>query len=569
MLPAAVYTPAQVAGRSVHHVPPGLHLGSAAVLIFVALMVGGLLLSAAIRVRHGRWLVAVLAVAVAAGLGVAGWRAAAGGLGHGRAAWIAGAVAAAGLLLIGARVLAGRVIHGRRARWLTFQRRLRWHLPPGPGWASGWALWRYHGLPAARRVARHARPSLSWLGLRMPGSWREYAAFDGWAPGWLRRHRVYSPLESVRLTIAAPQEGKSAAAAGTILDAPGPVVATSIRGDLLAATAGLRARRGQVHIWNPEGVGEAGSTLSWNPVDGCQDMTVALRRADYMVEAVTAGGLADEDYWRTQARLVLAAYLHAAALAGGDLRDVYRWVLELDPAPVRILSGHPGAAPRALSQAIQYREMPSRTRSGISTTINGTLRFMQHPAVMASLAPAPGEGFDFEAFLAGPNTLYLVASDAVSPVSPLFTAILAELTTVARQLGAARSPGRLDPPLSLVLDEVANIAPVPAAQWATWAAGSGIWMHLYAQAWAKLGERWGEHGAAVLWQAAKAKIIYTATSEPELCQMVEDLCGTVRVRGPDDWRYTRTGRPGAGRPTRTCWCCRRPSCASSPPVTPW
>ena len=113
---------------------------------------------------------------------------------------------------------------------------------------------------------------------------------------------MYSTLEQLRLVIAAPQQGKSAAAAGMILDAPGPVVATSIRGDLIAATAGLRSRLGQVHVWNPEAAGQYGSSMKWNPAAGWQDMVTAVRRAGYMVEATTSRGLATRASGATRRR---------------------------------------------------------------------------------------------------------------------------------------------------------------------------------------------------------------------------------------------------------------------------
>ena len=580
-LPAWPALVQSVAAHGTGHPAAGGWLGVVLIGIAVAVLIAGGLGGVLHRTVGGRrWVVLVL-------VGIAVLPLLAGGAVYvldqarhsagSRAGLLLLTVAVLLLVFAGGRAALARARYGRRRpRLLTLRRRLRWRLHPGPGFASSWALWRSLGLPAARQVARHARPSLSWLSRRLPGGWREYAAFNGWAHTGLRRHRVYSGVESMRLTIAAPQEGKSADAAGTILDAPGPVVATSIRGDLIAATAGLRSRHGWLSIWNPEGTGDYASTTGWNPVEGCGDMVTAVRRAGYMVEASTSRGLSDESFWRDQASLVLASMLHAAALAGGDLRHVHRWVLEDNAEPLRILSAHPGAAAQARSQAAQYRDLPSRTRAGVSATINNTLRFMQHPGIVASLLPAAGEGFDFRRFLSGRNTLYLVAADAdTSPVSPLFVALCAEVTWHARQLGSVRRPSRpprgrvlgsatlagvadrlfpartvsrLDPPLSMVLDEVANIAPVPAAAWATWAAGSGVWLHLYAQAWAQLAERWGDHGAAVIWQACKTKIVYTATSEPELCQMVQDLCGEVQVRGPDDWRPTRTGK-ARRRPT--------------------
>jgi type IV secretion system protein VirD4 len=160
------------------------------------------------------------------------------------------------------------------------------------------------------------------------------------------------------------------------------------------------------------------------------------------------------------------------------------------------------------------------------------LKFLQLPAcAQAVTVPGGGPGFDFAAFVTSRDTLYLVAADAAtSPVTPLFAAIIAELAHAARHAGTASPAGRLDPPLTAVLDEVASIAPVPVAEWASWAAGSGLRLSLIAQSYAQLKKRWGEDGAAVIWQCCKTKVIYGATSEDELCAMTERACGTVRVR---------------------------------------
>jgi len=347
------------------------------------------------------------------------------------------------------------------------------------------------------------------------------------------RRRVYAHLESLILMIAAPQEGKSQAAAGQVIDAPGPAVATSIREDLIRATAALRAGRGRVHIWNPEHAGAYGSTFSWDLVPGCQDIAVAaVRRAGPMVEAVTARGLDSEAFWNDQASMVLAALLHAAALAGGDIWHVHAWAGGEDDTPLRILAAHPGASRAARDHMGLYLSLSDKTRQGIATTLARVLKFLQLPACAQAVITADGRpGFDFAGFVTSRDTLYLVAADAAtSPVTPLFAAIIAELAHAARQAGGASAAGRLDPPLTAVLDEVANIAPVPVAQWASWAAGSGLRLSLIAQSYAQLKQRWGEEGAAVIWQCCKTKVIYGATSEDELCAMVERACGTVRLR---------------------------------------
>jgi type IV secretory pathway TraG/TraD family ATPase VirD4 len=462
----------------------------------------------------------VMAAPGAAGLGIAG------SVPHLGAVVALGGVGSA---IAGTVVAIRRAGGARRRGWLSLWIRLKLHIHPGPGFATRWDLWRRYGKPAARKVARHGRPSLTWSQLQF-GRWQEYATYHGRAQGWIHRWRVYSTFEDITLVISAPQEGKSARAAGDILDAPGPVVATSIRGDLIAATAGLRARLGVLHIFNPEGVGAYGSTFAWNIVAGCEDPRTAIRRAGHMVEALTNRGLSDADFWTDQASLILSAYLHAAGLIGANIRTVYAWIMEKSEEPVGILTGHPQAAENAALQVNSYLEMPERTRSGVITTLNRVMKFMTDPAIVDMLCPPVGEGFDFDSFLTSKDTLYLVAADtANSPVSPLFVAFLAELTHHARLHPSRTGAKRLDPPLTLILDEVANIAPVPVANWATWAAGSGIRMNLYVQAWARVEERWGKEGAATLWQSAKTKVIFTAGSEDALCELVSTMCGKVRV----------------------------------------
>ena len=63
--------------------------------------------------------------------------------------------------------------------------------------------------------------------------------------------------------MAAPRTGKSGMVADRLLDHPGPVLATSTRADLYELTAGARALRGPVHVFNPQGVGAVPSTLRW------------------------------------------------------------------------------------------------------------------------------------------------------------------------------------------------------------------------------------------------------------------------------------------------------------------
>jgi type IV secretion system protein VirD4 len=437
-------------------------------------------------------------------------------------------LAAGGVFVLILLIVAASRPRGAEA-W-PLAKRVRMRRWPGPGFDRGWRLRRQHGLATVRRTATRTRPSLTRWQVRL-GPWQQYATFNGWAHGRFWPMRVYSAFDQLLLVIAPPQwGGKSAAAAGRIIDAPGPVVSTSIRGDLIKATAGLRRQHGQLHVYNPEGVGDVGSTFRWDPVDGCQDMMTAARRASSMMSTTSSKGLEEGTFWQDLATDLLTVLMHAAALAGGTLRDVYRWAKEDTEEAVSIVLRHPHAADTAAAHLRDYMKKADRTKSGISTTVQNALRFMLVPEIAAAACPGPGQGLDFEQFLDSRDTLYLVAADAAhSPIPPLFTCLIDELVYQARIIGG-RYGGRCDPPLTLELDEVANIAPVPLPSWATWAAGSGIRIHAYSQSFAQLAARWGQNDAETIWQACGIKIVTSGTTEEALCHKVEDACGQVKVR---------------------------------------
>jgi hypothetical protein len=53
------------------------------------------------------------------------------------------------------------------------------------------------------------------------------------------------------------------------------VLAITTKHDLFELTSGIRARRGPVHVFNPQGAGNVASTVRWNPLEGCQDPATA------------------------------------------------------------------------------------------------------------------------------------------------------------------------------------------------------------------------------------------------------------------------------------------------------
>jgi len=124
---------------------------------------------------------------------------------------------------------------------------------------------------------------------------------------------VYSPIEDVTLRVGGPRTGKSGEIADHIADAPGAVIATSTRLDLLETVGPLRSQQGPVGIFNPSGLGGFASTVHFDLVVGCHHSSTAYAPAEDMLGTVSRGD-SEGEYWVGQARRVLSGLLHAAAL---------------------------------------------------------------------------------------------------------------------------------------------------------------------------------------------------------------------------------------------------------------
>jgi type IV secretory pathway TraG/TraD family ATPase VirD4 len=425
--------------------------------------------------------------------------------------------------------LPARYLPSNRARYLRLRLHLRLH--PGKGFATIFSLWLHWGRLAALRRSRRIRGSLP-LWQRFLNS-RAYSVFLGRAH---YRHGLRVPLEEHLLLMAPPRTFKTAFLADVILTYPGPVIATTTKADVFALTAAARARRGLVHVFNPQGIGGVPPTFRWSPVAGCEDPATAIRRADAFAFAVSQKGVEDGTFWSAKASDYLRGYFHAAALMDADLRTVAAWVSGADPqVPEQVL-----AAAGAHQWAVTLAELRGEAHKTIATVrmvMTRALSFMADPALATSVLPGPGGGFDIAEFLRDTGTLYLIAEavNAEAPVAPLFAAMASEIHYVAAQTGQASKSGRLDPPLLMGLDEVTQICPVPLPFWLADSGGKGIQVVAVAHGEAQLVERWGEHGRQVILDTCSVKVFLPGITDTTTLEAASKLCGQAswRVRGQD------------------------------------
>jgi type IV secretion system protein VirD4 len=385
-----------------------------------------------------------------------------------------------------------------------------------------------------------------------PSAQHPEASDLGYRLGLVRGRELWCSVEDSALLVGPPRMGKGLhVVIPWVLDAPGPVVATSTRPDTLAVTMEARIERGRVAIFDPQRLAGLPGGLRWSPVRGCETPRTALVRARGLAAGAGFGRtVSDSDFWAGQTETALRCLLHAAALDGRRAVDLYRW--SLNPAlaedAVTILNRHPDSATGwadALEAAVHS---DPRTRDSVWLGVRQSLAALADPDVLAAVDPAPGDEFDPATFLRDSGTLYLLASAVTSgSCAPLVAAFVEDITETARVV-AARSPGaRLDPPLLLALDEIANLTPLPSLpQLMAEGGGSGITTLAVLQSLAQARNRWGEHAADAIWDAATVKLVLGGLAK------YRDLDDVARLLGEiDELTETRSRGHAGDRSTST------------------
>jgi hypothetical protein len=412
--------------------------------------------------------------------------------------------------------------------------RLLLRLHPGRGFASALECWWRWGRLAAFRGSKRIRPSLSfWHRLARPA---EHSVCVGRAH--YRLQLRVPAQESITIT-APPRAGKTGLLADLVLHFCGPVVATSVKNDIYELTSGIRADRGPVAVFNPQRVSDLPSTFAWSPVAGCRDPEVAARRAEAFTGAISVKGTEQEDFWAQQASEFFRAALMAADLVGGDMRLVGRWLMGSAEDAESILE-RAGQDQWATSLA-QLRSPAERTISTIRLLHNKALSFLGNPALAASVLPDKQNAFHIGDFLAACGTLYLIAEAQTeeAPVAPLMACFLNEVHYTAKLAGSRMPGGRLDPPLMMALDEIANIAPIAIPNFMADAGGRGIQMAIVSHGLGQLRERWGEHGAQTISDTAGCKIFLPGITDTALLKAASELCGQTSFRQKGQKHLTR------------------------------
>ncbi len=358
----------------------------------------------------------------------------------------------------------------------------------------------------------------------------------------------WASVEDSMLLLGPPRSGKGTnVVIPMILDAPGSLVTTSTRPDNLAVTFDARKKRGPVAIFDPQGLGRSASlpsTMKWSLTRGCVDPQNAIVRAEALVGETLKSGVENGSFWRQQALAVTRALLQAGALDNRPPSDLYRWSHFAGAAKeaVTILSTNDGSTPGWGSALDAIISADQRTRDSVWAMVANTFAPLSDPSVLASVSPGENESFDPHTFLKENGTLFLLGSaSGASSTSTLVAALIEDVINAARHEAAKCIGQRLDPPLSLVLDEAASY-PLPSLpSLMSEGGGSGIMTLAVLQSLSQARDRWGIEAAGAIWDSAIIKIVLGGSSNADDLSDISRLIGDRELK---EWSETRQGGLG-------------------------
>ncbi|MCT1641325.1 type IV secretory system conjugative DNA transfer family protein [Dietzia cinnamea] len=402
---------------------------------------------------------------------------------------------------------------------------------------------------AAREAARRLTPS---AGRRdAPGVFLGTAVGSG--------EPLYSDWETCLRILAGPRMGKTTSwATPAIMEAPGPVVATSNKGDVLKSTLGGlnkdgelvgRSARGRCWVFDPQRIASDGAaTFWWNPLADVRDISDAREIAEFIidgVEGVSQESAGSNAYFEGGAKEILAIYMLAAALRGGDLYHVKSWLNEdQNRTAVAILeAGHSYESARTLSAA---QNLNPRQRDGLWDMARRLLRVLDNPGYGQWITPPrrrslavddPAQAFagtghdlpEFEPdhFAGSTDTLFALSREGASSAAPLLTLLVGQVFRAAERRAEMSSLGRLDPPMLGVLDEAANICPLHRLpDWYSHFGSRGIVLMTFLQSPAQAQRVWGKDGFDALDSAAGVKIYAGAVTDTTFLSNLSQVIGS-------------------------------------------
>jgi type IV secretion system protein VirD4 len=310
-----------------------------------------------------------------------------------------------------------------------------------------------------------------------------------------------------------------------VLEWSGPLLATSVKPDLLRATMAHRARLGQVVVIDPLGASGV-KAAKWSPLASCTTWASAQQTAVQLANAIeqtpTEEQRPEHRFWKTMGTKFLAPILYAAAVKGLGMADVLHWLDSREDQQIKTIL-EAAEVPVALDawESSQYRT--DRAVDSLYATAEEVLHVYGNERVSAS---TDGHDLDLDAFLAGDNTIYLYApAHQQRLLRPLFETITQQVVAAAQEKAALAPDGMLQPRLGLFLDEAGNCATLSDLDvLATTARGQGIQLVTVWHDKSQLEARYGTKASTIL-NNHRAKLFLSGLADLSALELGARLIG--------------------------------------------
>lgn len=346
---------------------------------------------------------------------------------------------------------------------------------------------------------------------------------------------LYSSWEDLYLIIFGPRMGKTTSQViPAIVDAPGVVVTTSNKRDIVDDTIGVTAGRGQVFVFDPQRIAVGFEQEPWffDPLDVIRRDSVlmdaaAVELADIFKTAALGAENSGDAYFSEGGRDLLARYFLAAAIDDRPVTDVFRWLSdESDKTPLMILrrDGQWLLVADALQGTYAITE---KTRSGLfAQALLMAAPLGRREAAKWVTASVGARRFVPDDFVrSGADTLYVLSKEGADNAAALTTALTAAVMKAAERYGEENG-GRLPVPLVAALDEAANVVKWPQLPqlYSHYGSRSIILMTIL-QSYAQGVGVWGEEGMEALWSASSILLYGGGVRDEKMLTKLEALIG--------------------------------------------
>lgn len=403
---------------------------------------------------------------------------------------------------------------------------------------------------------------------------------------------LWADYELLHLDIWGPRQGKSTSRViPGIVAAPGAVITTSNKRDVVDATRLLRSKRlvdpdtgrpvrvedvdwtvldpartqnapgGQpkaagkvdprrladrpVWVFDPQQVALEEPTWWWNPLSYVVDDVTATALAQRFRDDTTSPDAKTDAFFDPAGLEVLASMILAAALDQQMITQVYAWLMKpTDRRPADILAAH--GYPEWSDGLLGHINSPDKQRGGVYGTarkLAACLKFQHIKAWVAPLGPDDDRPqFDPAAFLADHATLYLLSKEGPGSAGALVSALTMATLEAADKLGARSPRGRCPVPVYAPLDEIANVV-----RWSNLPqlyshfGSRGIIVDAILQSYAQGREVWGAQGMAAMWSAANIVVYGGGVRQRDWLADVSALIGSFKRMS-----HTHSASQGSG-----------------------